>query len=96
MKFIALIHPDKIGPAYGIGQSLEEARARAFSSGFKLGDWVAVEITGKAYHAISTMGPSAVDFHLSPLPLEDAPAVSRFTWTSALRSLMRRCSRHEA
>ena len=74
MIFIALIPPDKIGPACGIGQRLEAASAHAFSSGFKLGDWVAIEITGKAYHAISTMGPSAVDFHLPPLlPPGDDP-----------------------
>ncbi len=73
MKFIALIHPDKIGPAYGIGQTLEEASAHAFSSNLKLGEWVAVEITQKAYQAISTMGPSAVDFYLPPLPSGDTP-----------------------
>lgn len=73
MQFIALIHPDKIGPAYGIGQSLEEASAHAFSSGYKPGDWVAIEITEKAYHAISTMGPTAVDFYLPPLAPGDSP-----------------------
>ncbi len=61
MKFIALIHPSNVGPAYGIGQSVQEARENATASGYlKLQDWVAVEISPKAYEAINNHGPDAV------------------------------------
>ncbi len=68
MKFIALIHPANVGRAYGIGQTVCEAQSNAASSGFQLGDWVAIEISKKAYETISIHGPEAVHFSLPPHP----------------------------
>lgn len=69
MKFIALIHPSNVGPAYGIGQSVEEAQANATSTGFlRLGDWVAVEISQSAYETINSHGVDAVHLGLPREP----------------------------
>lgn len=68
MKFIALIHPTNVGRAFGIGQTVCEAQSNAASSGFQLGDWVAVEISRKAYETINIHGPEAVHFSLPPHP----------------------------
>ncbi len=68
MRFIALIPPSKIGRAYGAGQTLCEAQSHGASSGFQLGDWVAVEITRNAYEMIITQGPEAVHLCLPPPP----------------------------
>ena len=68
MKFIALIHPTNVGRAYGIGQTVCEAQSNAASSGFQLGDWVAIEISRKAYETIITHGPEAVHLCLPAHP----------------------------
>ena len=68
MKFIALIHPTNVGCAYGIGRTVCEAQSNAATSGFHLGDWVAVEISRKAYEAICLHGPQAVHLGLPPHP----------------------------
>ncbi|MES2466377.1 MAG: hypothetical protein V4675_03660 [Verrucomicrobiota bacterium] len=71
MKFIALIHPSNVGPAYGIGRTVEEAQTNATSSGFlRLGDWVAVEISQRAYETISSHGFDAVHLGLPREPQE--------------------------
>lgn len=65
MQFIALIHPSNVGPAYGIGRSVEEAQANAAGTSFlKLGDCVAVEISQRAYETITSLGADAVHLGL--------------------------------
>ncbi len=67
MHFIALIHPSNVGPAYGIGRTVQEAQTNAAAGGFlRLGDWVAVEISQRAYETIISLGFDSVHLGLPP------------------------------
>ncbi|MES2466457.1 MAG: hypothetical protein V4675_04075 [Verrucomicrobiota bacterium] len=73
MKFLGLIHPSNVGPAYGIGQSVKEAQATADLTSFaRLGVWVAAEISQRAYPTINSHGLDAVHLGLPREP-QDVP-----------------------
>lgn len=58
--YIAIIAPDKSGPAYGVGETEEAARDHAAQSGFDRTDGTAIEITEGSYQRIVAGNPDAV------------------------------------
>lgn len=62
MKYIAIIAPDRSGPAYGTGNTEDEARADAAQWGFNREDGIAVEITAESFQRIRGGNPDAVEF----------------------------------
>lgn len=64
-KYIAIVSPDKFGPCYGVGYSVDrdraesEARKDAAVWGFFSHDGIAVEITERQYQRVMAGNPAA-------------------------------------